>query len=97
MEGLLCHVTTAEALAQTGGVLRAEPFLHCCTEAQLPFVLGRWFAGRTGLIVVRFDPATVDGTIIWERSEAGLDPFPHVYGDVPLAGAATTTVAGPPA
>ena len=95
MEGWLCHVTTADALGPAGGVLRAEPFLHCCTQAQLPFVLDRWFAGRTGLVVVRFDPGAVDGRIVWERSEAGQDPFPHVYGQVRLAGAAATPLDGP--
>ncbi len=83
----LCHVTTQEALESAGEWLSAEPFLHCCTQAQLGFVLTRHFAGRSGLLVVRFDPQTVDGRIVWERSEPGQDPFPHLYGRFPLAGA----------
>ncbi len=35
---MLCHVTTAAALE--GPWLETKPFLHCCTEAQLAFVLG---------------------------------------------------------
>ena len=81
----LCHVTTREAVAAANGVLRAAPFLHCCTEAQLPFVLARHFAGRTGLIVLRFDPAVIEGEIVWERSEPDQDPFPHLYGALPVA------------
>ena len=80
----LCHVTTAAALATAGDTLQAEPFLHCCTQAQLPFVLERWFAGQTGLLIVRFDPATVLGRIVWERSELDQDLFPHLFGALPL-------------
>ena len=83
----LCHVTTAEAVAAADGSLAATPFLHCCTEAQLPFVLTRHFHGRAGLVVLRFDPAAVDGRIEWERSEPDQDPFPHLYGALPLQSA----------
>ncbi len=82
---LLCHVTTQPVLDTSGSALQAEPFLHCCTQAQLPFVLARHFAGKTGLLVVRFDPACIEGRIQWERSEQGQDPFPHLYGRLPLA------------
>ena len=86
---LLCHVTTPAALAAANGALRGVPFLHCCTEAQLEFVLTRHFAGQTGLAVLRFDPAVVLGRIEWERSEPDQDPFPHLYGTLPLASVTT--------
>ena len=85
----LCHVTTAEAVAAAGGRLVGRPFLHCCTEAQLSFVLSRHFPGRTGLLVLRFDQTAVEGRVEWERSEPDQDPFPHVYGALPLASAVT--------
>ena len=81
----LCHVTTQEAFAAAGRVLVGRPFLHCCTEAQLDFVLAQHFPGRTGLLVLRFDPAAVEGRVEWERSEPDQDPFPHIYGALPLA------------
>lgn len=84
----LCHVTTAAALGSaTLGRLVGVPFLHCCTEAQLPFVLARHFAGRSGLLVLRFDPAAIEGELRWERSEPDQDPFPHLYGALPVAAA----------
>jgi len=82
MDEKLCHVTTRDAL--TAGRLAGVPFLHCCTEAQLDFVLARHFAGRSGLVVLRFDPAAVDGYVLWEKSEPGMDPFPHLYGALPV-------------
>ncbi len=81
----LCHVTTLQALEQAAGHLQADPFLHCCTEAQLAFVLARHFSGRTGLAVLRFDPAQAQGRIAWEQSEPDQAPFPHLYGSLPLA------------
>ena len=88
--GRLCHVTTAEVLE--GGRLQGQPFLHCCTEAQLAFVLQRHFAGRTGLLVVRFGPEQVEGRIEWELSEPDQAPFPHLFGALVVRGAEVTAV-----
>lgn len=83
----LLHVMTPEAwnAAQRDGAYPRPDagFLHLCTRVQLPFVLGRHFAGRTGLLVLRIDPAGLD--IRWERSEPGMDPFPHLYAPLPAA------------
>lgn len=92
----LCHVTTAAALAEAEGKLRATPFLHLCTEEQLPFVLARHFAGVAGLVVLRFDPALVEGEIVWESSEPGMDPFPHLYGALPITATHATPAGGEP-
>jgi len=84
MEDLL-HVTNAASwtAAQLEGECRAEgAFIHLCTEAQLPFVLDRHFAGQTGLLVLRLDPAGLD--VRWEESEPGMPPFPHLYGALPV-------------
>lgn len=81
---LLLQVTTPEewGAVQKTGRLFATPFVHLCTEAQLPFVLDRHFEGRAGLLLLRLDPAGLD--IRWEISEPGMDPFPHLYGHAPL-------------
>ncbi len=81
----LCHVTTRPALDRASAWLSAEPFLHCCTEAQLAFVLDRWFPGQTGLLVVRFDEFDAEGRLDWAPSEIGMAPFPHLFGRVPTA------------
>jgi uncharacterized protein (DUF952 family) len=84
---MVLHVASADEWAETCrvGGLQDTPFLHLCTDAQLPFVLAKHFAGRTGLLLVRLDPAGLD--IRWERSEAGMDPFPHLYGWAPVSAA----------
>ena len=88
----LLHVTTpadwAAAQAAGGYAQPAGGFIHLCTPAQLPFVLGRHFAGRTHLLLLRLDPAGLD--IRWEPSEPGMPPFPHLYGALPAASVRST-------
>lgn len=57
-------------------------FIHLCTESQLPFVLQRHFAGRERLVVIHLDAEELD--VRWETSEPGMDPFPHLYEDLPV-------------
>ena len=57
-------------------------FIHLCTEGQLGFVLERHFAGRDRLVVLHVEAGELD--VRWEVSEAGMDPFPHLYEDLPV-------------
>ncbi len=88
----LCHVATASAwqsACESGcycpDELGRDGFLHCCTEAQLGFVLARHFAGATGLVLLRFDPAEVPAGLSWVRSEPDQAPFPHLHGAIPVS------------
>ena len=63
--------------------LARDGFLHCCTRAQLGFVAARHFAGRSGMLAMRFRPALCGAALEWVRSEPGQDPFPHLRGAVP--------------
>ena len=89
---LLCHVLDGQAweVALASGshapaALARDGFLHCCTEAQVAFVLGRHFPDRTGLLVLRFDPARSGAELQWVRSEPDQAPFPHLHGPLPVA------------
>ena len=88
---MMLHVLAVEdwARLQADGAWAPVPFWHLCTSAQLPFVLGQHFAGRTGLVVLHLDPARLDD-VRWEVSEPGMEPFPHLYG--PLRANAVTGV-----
>ncbi len=88
----LHHVLTRGAwqAAQAAGVyappeLARDGFLHCCTPQQLDFVLGRHFAGATGLLVLTFETDGVPATVEWADSEPDQPPFPHLFGPIPLA------------
>ena len=87
----LLHITSAEewTAAQRSGthappMLAQDGFLHLCTPAQLDYVLGRHFRGRTGLVLLHIDPTGLDD-VRWGNSEPGRDPFPHLYGPLPAA------------
>jgi uncharacterized protein (DUF952 family) len=86
----LHHVLSTHAwdAAQAAGEhappnLARDGFLHCCTPAQLGFVLRRHFAGVTGLVILTFDSDAVPAAIEWVTSEPDQDPFPHLYGPIP--------------
>ena len=65
--------------------LGRDGFLHCCTRAQLGFVAKRHFAGRAGMLAMRFRPELCGAAVEWVRSEPDQDPFPHLRGAVPVA------------
>ena len=43
------------------------------------------FAGRTGLVLLELDLGRVPAEVRWENLEGGREPFPHVYGPVPVS------------
>ena len=78
------------ATAQAAGrhappALARDGFLHCCTAAQLGFVAARHFAGRGGMLAMRFRPELCGAALEWVRSEPDQGPFPHLRGAVPVA------------
>jgi uncharacterized protein (DUF952 family) len=88
----LHHVLTAAAwqAAQAAGAhappeLARDGFLHCCTPAQLDFVLARHFSGATNLVVITFETDSVPAVLRWVNSEPDQPPFPHLYGPIPCA------------
>lgn len=82
----LLHVVPAAAwAAETGDTLfdrdvALDGFVHCCTEAQLPGVVARYYADETDLLVVVIDPAGLGPAEV--RYEGHPEAFPHVYGPV---------------
>jgi len=73
--------------------LARDGFLHCCTPAQLGFVLARHFAGARGLVVLTFETDAVDAPLRWVNSEPDQPPFPHLYGAIPVSAVRRTVPA----
>ena len=71
-----------DAAQPNGLACPAGGFIHLCTAEQLPFVLERHFAGRQQLVVLHVDAEELD--VRWEVSEPGMDPFPHLYENLPV-------------
>lgn len=64
--------------------LATEGFLHASTADQLPGVANAFYKGRTGLVVLRIDPAKVQAPIRWETAPGSSERFPHIYGPLNL-------------
>lgn len=85
----LFHITTAAewAQAQRHGALRppslvSEGFVHLSSAEQWPRTVKRFFAGRTGLVLLELDEARLQGEVRWEPADQEL--FPHLYAPLGL-------------
>jgi undecaprenyl-diphosphatase len=81
----LMHMASAAAWEQRSGRYRPaafadEGFIHCCTDAQLAEVAGRYFRDRADLLLLTIDPDCVSAPIRWENLRGGAERFPHIYG-----------------
>lgn len=66
----------------------SEGFVHCSFAHQLRGVYGRYYAGRTDLVVLVFDRAALEAAVgaVALREEASPSTgelFPHVYAPLP--------------
>jgi uncharacterized protein (DUF952 family) len=89
---VIFHITTrAEwAAAQAAGLLapaslQREGFVHASTLAQVLRSGERWFAGQDGLVLLEIEPQRAGAELRWEDLQGEGQPFPHLYGPVPLA------------
>jgi uncharacterized protein (DUF952 family) len=85
----LFHITTKHAwqAAERRGIYIApsidtEGFIHLSTEEQVPRTLARFFAGQTGLLLLRIDPVRLASELRYEAAHGEL--FPHLYGPLEL-------------
>ena len=85
-----------------GVTLADEGFVHASTAAQVDGVARRYYAQvEEPLVLLELDVAAVQASgapVRWERVPGAQDPFPHVFGPLPVAAvlAATPYVVGDP-
>jgi uncharacterized protein (DUF952 family) len=65
--------------------LEQEGFIHCSTAAQWPATVERFYADVDELLLLHIDEAALDATLVFEQLDGAPEPFPHVYGPIPLA------------
>jgi uncharacterized protein (DUF952 family) len=78
--------TGSYAVSSRGLTLADEGFIHASTPAQLPGVLGGFYADRAEvtLLVLDVDALEAAGSPVhWDEVPGSDDPFPHVYGEIP--------------
>lgn len=72
-----CVLLTTKEFPGSPDDLR-DGFIHLSTAAQAAGTLEKHFAGQTGLVGIRCDPARLGDALRWEPSRGGA-LFPHLY------------------
>ena len=67
--------------------LAQEGFVHFSYRHQVARTANARFAGRTDLLVIEFDPATLADPVVDEDLYGANEQFPHVYGAIPTGAA----------
>ena len=85
-----------------GVTLAEEGFIHASTPAQVDGVARRYYVDvQDPLVLLEIDVAALEASgspVRWEQAPGQDDPYPHVYGPVPVAAvrAVTPWVLGAP-
>ncbi len=78
----------AEGVFKGSAVDHADGFIHFSTAGQLDETLRRHFAGQADLLVIGVETEDLGDALKWEPSRGGA-LFPHLYGPMPVAAAAS--------
>jgi uncharacterized protein (DUF952 family) len=88
---LILHITTraqweaARAAGRyTAPSLATEGFIHFSDPDQVARVAEARFSGVPGLVLLRVAPDRLHAPLKYERSDAGEERFPHLYGPLNL-------------
>lgn len=66
--------------------LADEGFIHCSTAAQWPGTVERFYADVDELLLLHIDETLLDVPVVFEQLGDAPEPFPHVYGPIPING-----------
>ncbi|MFI5066276.1 MAG: DUF952 domain-containing protein [Streptosporangiales bacterium] len=76
----------AYRVSTRGRTLDQEGFIHASTAAQVAPVANAFYADHDGpLLLLTLDPGRIGADIRWEPVPGHADPFPHIYGPIPVA------------
>ena len=90
MEDIIYHITEEiyfESQKQAGEYFPPtfieEGFIHLSTKNQVANTLKRYYAGKTGIILLHIDSNKIVSELKYELATNG-EHFPHVYGPINL-------------
>lgn len=93
---VLYHIATAADWAQAqrdgeyrmstrGRTLAAEGYIHASTASQVLPVADAYYRDEPDdLLLLVLDPARIGAEIRWEQVPGSAEPFPHIYGPLPV-------------
>lgn len=67
-----------------GRTLEDEGYIHCSFAHQVAAVVERFYADLPALVLLRIDPSRLTAPLVVEDLFDVGEPFPHVYGPIPL-------------
>jgi glutathione S-transferase len=74
-------LATGEYTVSTlGRSLADEGFIHMSTDAQVPGVATRFYAGVRDLVLLHIDESRLTARLQYDAVPGAPDPFPHLYG-----------------
>ena len=65
--------------------LAQEGFIHCSTADQWLGTVERFYADVDELLLLHIDETLLDAPLVYEQLGGAPEPFPHVYGPIPVA------------
>lgn len=79
-----------ETAAFTPPTFAEEGFIHCCTKAQIDYVLTTYFKDVTEVILLKIDTDLLTSKLLVEPANG--QHFPHIYGSINRAAIIDTKV-----
>jgi Uncharacterized protein conserved in bacteria len=61
-----------------------DGFIHCSKQEQVLKTANRFYAGQTGLVLLKIDATLLNGAVKEENLEGGQELFPHIYAPLPV-------------
>lgn len=88
---MILHIAEGEAwraAAVTGvydcRLAQGIPFIHCSTGRQVRTPWRTLYAQATDMVLLLIDESVLESPVRYEAMSSGEDPFPHVYGPIPV-------------
>ena len=87
MNNIIYHVVTPDYWRQFSGkatytapTFAEEGFIHCCTKAQINYVLTTYFVGIKEILLLKIDTHLLEAALKIEPANG--QQFPHIYGAI---------------
>ena len=81
----------AYRVSTRGVTLEQQGFIHCSLRHQVRGVAEAFFSDADDLVLLVIDSGLVTAPIRYEAPEPGAQPYPHIYGPLPV-GAVTSVL-----
>jgi glutathione S-transferase len=75
----------AYTISTRGVTLADEGYVHCSRRHQVEATANRFYGDLAELVLLTIDESALDAPVVDEDLHGAGEPFPHVYGPIPVA------------